>query len=118
MKNLGLITPDITRGIGLISDEATRSLGLITPEITRLLGNAPLGEIRLSLSAPPLTTWGVVMGMSALGSGAAGYAATRSGRGALIGALGGLLGGAAGVGIVGLLNIRMQERLRSQAIFT
>lgn len=123
MNSLGIITPEITRGIGLITDEVSRSLGLITPDITTMrLADVPptevipLGATRFSIASQPLSTWGIVMGMGALGSGVAGYAATRSGRTAVISGIGGLLGGAASVAIIGFLTLRSQDKILSQTL--
>lgn len=122
MQNLGIITPEIARGIGLITDEVSRSLGLITPDITMVLADVPptevipLGATRFSIASQPLSTWGIVMGMGALGSGVAGYAATRSGRTAIISGIGGLLGGAASVAIIGFLTLRAQDKILSQTL--
>jgi len=114
--NLGLITPDITRGLGFISQEAghllSSPLGLITPDITRGLGRVPptqvipLGAMKLDLGGHDWQTWATVLGLSALGAGLAGLAATKSSRGGATAAFGGLIGSAAGVGVSHYLSVR------------
>lgn len=96
--DLGLITPDITRTLGLISPEGQRALSYSLQQPTTLLSF-------------PVTTWGIIVGGATVGGAAAGYASSMSGRGALFGMLGGLIGSAGGMALAGYLGVRANNKL-------
>ena len=108
-NSLGIITPDITRSLGFISPEAVRGLGIITPDITRSLGQIKFAPGQLL--GVPMPTLVSVVSMSTIGSMAAGYAASRSTKGALLGAAGGLIGSISGIAIAGYIQKRSFEKL-------
>jgi hypothetical protein len=51
----------------------------------------------------PLSTWGIVLGATGAGTAAVGYLATRSVKGSIYGALGGMLSAGAGIAIAGIV---------------
>ena len=105
---LGIITPDVTRTLGYISMDAQRALGIITPDVTRTLGQRL--ELPGSILGVPFGTWATVMGMAGVASGAAGFVATRSAKGAILGTLAGALGSAAGIATASYLSNRALEK--------
>jgi hypothetical protein len=114
---LGIITPDVTTTLGYIDGEAVRSLGLITPDVVDTLGDfpptqiIPLGEAPRMLFGIPLSTWLTVVGTSGVGAGAAGWLATRSAKGWMIGSIGGMVGSAAGIAVSAWLTKRSLEKM-------